>query len=218
MRALPRPLDLSDQPQHLLLENASWELYEKLLRNIGNRPLRVTYDDGWLEVISPSLEHERTKGIIGRMIAMLAFESHRPMLSLGSTTFRLRDISKGLDPDECYYFRHEAQMRRRKRLNLHRDPPPELVVDADITNRCVPREPICAALGIPEIWRYDGLKLQCLHLVGGKYLERKRSLVFPLLEPALLRRFVHELMRKDDTAIIRTFIAWVRKQGWMSAM
>jgi Uma2 family endonuclease len=138
------------------------------------------------------------------------------MLSLGSTTFRRRDISKGLDPDECYYFRDEAKMRGRKRLNLYRNPPPELVVDVDITSRCVPREPICAALGGPEIWRFDGLKLQCLHLISGEYRERKRSLVFPFLEPAQLRRFVDELMQKDDTAIIRGFLAWVRKNGWTS--
>ena len=212
-RALSRAF-LPDQPQHLVLEDVSWELYEMLLRNIGNRPLRITFDDGLLEVMSPSLEHERTKGIIDRMIAMLAFETHRPMLSLGSSTFRRRDISKGLDPDECYYFRNEAKMRGRKLLNLNRDPPPELVVDADIISRCVPREPIYAALGVPEIWRFDGLKLQCLHLVNGEYCERKRSLVFPFLQPAQLRRFVDELMQKDDTSILREFIAWVRKQGW----
>jgi len=166
--------------------------------------------------MSPLPEHERPKKIIGRMVEMLAFELNRPMVCFGSTTFRRKDKAKGLEPDECYYFRNEAKMRGRKRLNLRRDPPPELVVEIDITSRSVPREPIYAALGVPEIWRFDGLKLQCLHLIGGVYRERKRSLVFPNLEPAQLKRFIDELATKDDTTIAREFVAWVRKQGWRS--
>jgi Uma2 family endonuclease len=73
--------------------------------------------------------------------------------SYGSTTFRSKQKSKGLEPDECYYFREEARMRGRKRINLKKDPPPELVVEIDITSRSIPREPIYAAMGVAEIWR-----------------------------------------------------------------
>jgi len=201
--------------EHIVLEDMSWDFYERLLQEIGDRAIRVTYDDGRMEIMSPLPEHERPKKLIGRMIEMLSLELNRPMVSLGSTTFRRRDKAKGLEPDECYYFRDEAKMRGRKRLN-RRDPPPELVVEIDISSRSVPREPIYAALGVPEIWRFDGLKIECLHLVSGEYRQRKRSLVFPFLEPTRLQRFIDELMEKDDTTIIREFVIWVRKQGWSS--
>lgn len=209
----PRAESLADF-QHFVLEDASWDLYEKLLRDIGDRPIRVTYDQGRMEIMSPLPEHERPKEIIGGMIRMLAFELNLAMVSLGSTTFRKKSKAKGLEPDECYYFRDEEKMRGRKRLDLRRDPPPELVVEIDVTSRSVPRQPIYAALGVPEIWRYDGRRLQCLHLAKGVYVPRKMSRVFPFLEPAQLQQFLHLLPERDDTSILRSFVGWVRANGW----
>ena len=203
-----------DDMQHFVLEDASWDIYEKLLHEVGDRPIRLTYDEGRLEIMSPLPEHERPKKIIGRMIEMLAFELDVPMVSLGSTTFSRKDKSKGLEPDECYYFKNEQRMRGRKRLDLKKDPPPELVVEIDITSRSIDREPIYAALGVPEVWRYDGRRLRCLNLLGSEYHIRKRSLAFPFLEPAQLQRFLDMLPQQDETSIIKAFVAWVRKNGW----
>jgi len=201
-----------DDVQHLVLENVDWELYESLLRNIGDRPIQLTYDQGRLEIMSPLPEHEDAKKFIGRMIESMSFELDRPVKCLGSTTFRRRDKAKGLEPDECYYFREEARMRGRKRLDLRKDPPPELVLEIDITSRSVPREPIYAALGVPEIRRNDGRKLQCLHLAGSKYRVARRSLVFPFLQPAQLTQFIDQLPLKDENSILREFLKWARAQ------
>src|ERR1700722_18234413 len=86
--------------QHLVLEDASWDLYEKLLKSVGNRPLRITYDDGRLEIMSPLPEHDHPKTVIGRLIEMLAFLRSMEVASYGSTTFRSKQKSKGLEPDE----------------------------------------------------------------------------------------------------------------------
>ena len=200
--------------QHFVLEDASWELYEKLLKDIGDRPIRVTYDDGRMEIMSPLSEHEIVKRLIGRMIETFTFLLDMPMKSLGSTTFRRRDRRKGLEPDECYYFRDEAKMRGRKRLDMRKDPPPELVVEVDVTHRSIPRLPVYAALGAPEIWRFDGMRIQCLHLKGKEYAVRKMSLVFPFLEPALLGSFIERADHENETSILKAFVAWVHKNGW----
>jgi Uma2 family endonuclease len=209
----PPVVDLGDV-QHFVMEDASWELYEKFLREIGDRPIRVTYDSGRMEIMSPLPEHERPKTLIGRMIEALTLELDIPMVSFGSTTFRRKEKAKGLEPDECYYFRDEEKMRARKRLDLRRDPPPELVVEIDVTSRSIPRQPIYAALGVPEIWRYDGRRLQCLHLRGGEYHVRKMSIAFPFLEPSQLDQFIRQQLIRGETAIVRSFLAWVRENGW----
>ena len=203
-----------DDIQHFVLEDASWELYEKLLRDIGDRPIRVTYDEGRMEIMSPLPEHERPKKLLGQMIEALTFELDMPRASLGSTTFRRREKAKGLEPDECYYFRDEQKMRGKNRLDLKKDPPPELVVEIDIASRSVPREPIYAALRVPEIWRYRPRRVDCLHLIDGEYHVRKMSLAFPFLEPALLQRFIEKAAVDGETAMLRQFVAWVRKNGW----
>ncbi|HZK82813.1 MAG TPA: Uma2 family endonuclease [Humisphaera sp.] len=218
-RTLARPPAVSlDLAQHFVLEDATWELYEKLLQDIGDRPIRVTYDDGRMEIMSPLAEHEDVKKLIGRMIEMLTFLLDMPVKSLGSTTFRRKDRAKGLEPDECYYFRDEAKMRGRKRLDMRKDPPPELVVEVDVTHRSVPRLPIYAALGVAEIWRFDGLRLICLHLKGKEYAVRKMSLAFPFLEPALLQTFIDQLADRGETQIVKAFVAWVRKNGWATTL
>jgi Uma2 family endonuclease len=196
--------------QHFVLEDASWELYEKLLRDIGNRPIRVTYDQGRMEIMAPLAEHEGPKRIIGRMIEMLTFELNIPVASYGSTTFRQKEKAKGLEPDECYYFRHEAKMRGRKRIDLRKDPPPDLVVEIDVTSRSVARQPIYAALGVPEIWRYDGRRLQCLHRANSIYQARKLSLAFPFLEPARLQQFIDVLPQLGETLTLHRFVEWVQ--------
>ena len=205
---------LLEDVQHFVLEYANWELYEQLLKTVGNRPIRLTYDHGTLEIMSPLPEHDQPKTIIGRMIETLAFERSMEIASYGSTTFKSRKKSVGLEPDESYYFRDEKKMRGRKRINLQKDPPPELVVEIDITSRSIAREPIYAALGVPELWRWDGHVLQCLHLVSGSYRNRKYSLVFPFLEPVSLGRFIASVPDKGETSAIRAFIAWVRENGW----
>ena len=208
-------IDLLETVQHVVIDDASWELYESLLDEIGDRPIRITYDQGRMELMSPLREHEEVKKLVGRMIEQLTLMTGMSIKSLGSTTFRRKDKAKGLEPDECYYFRDEKKMRGRRRLDLKRDPPPELVVEIDITHRSIAREPIYAALGVPEIWRFDGARLHCVHLVDGAYSDCKMSLAFPFLEPALLTRFIEMLNEHEETSIIRAFMNWVQSSGWI---
>ena len=164
--------------------------------------------------MSPLPEHEEVKILIHDLIKALTAELGIELKSLGSTTFRRRDKSRGLEPDECYYFKNERRMRGRKRLNLKKDPPPELVVEIDITHRSIEREPIYAVLGVPEIWRWDGMQLRCLLLANdGAYHVRARSLAFPVLAPADLTRFIRMRGRMGENAIIRKFLEWVRESG-----
>lgn len=164
--------------QHFVLENATWELYDQLLREIGDRPIRINYDQGRLEMMSPLPEHEEVKGIIGRLIKELTIALGMEIESLGSTTFRREDKAKGLEPDECFYFKNEKKMRGRKRLNLKKDPPPELVVEVDITHRSGPRGDLrrSGRAGNLALGRHE----------AGMPRTRRRRLPLAVQEPCLL--------------------------------
>jgi hypothetical protein len=163
-----------------------------------------------MEIMSPLPEDDWESRFLGQLIYHLAFELRWPKLSRGSTTFRRRDKAKGLEPDECFYFRDERKMRGKKRVNLKKDPPPELVVEVDITSRSVPREPIYAALGVPEIRRLHARHIEYLHFAGGGYKLRKMSLAFPFLEPAVLWHFVEIAEREGETQALEQIVAWIR--------
>src|SRR5688500_4879962 len=216
-RRRPPPAPTLDDVQHIVLEDVSWDFYERLLKEIGNRPIRVTYDEGRLEMMSPLPEHEVIKNLIHDMMRLLTMELDMPMKCLGSTTFRWQEKRGGMEPDDCYYFRDEKRMRARKRWNPKRDPPPEIVVEVDVTRRSVDREPVYLKLGVPEIWRWDGIRLSCLLRRGEAYTPSARSKALPFLDPADLTRFLKMAWRQEENAILRQFLKWVKRQEWGSA-
>lgn len=205
-----------DSVEHLLLEGVSWELYEHLLKVVGNRPLKLTYDSGELEIMSPLPEHEDAKIIIGSLIRVLVEELDLPCRGLGSATFRRQEKKKGLEPDDCFYIQSQPLVVGKKRFNLKKDPPPDLALEIDITSWSIPRLPIYAGLGVPEIWRYDGKELHAMRLEKGQYRPIDHSLAFPKLRVSDLKPFIRIAEEQfDQTAAIKALRAWLRKQSWV---
>jgi Uma2 family endonuclease len=204
------PIPLVRQ-QHIVLDDVSWPFYEGLLYELDNRPVKVTFDSGRIEIMSPLPSHERWGNRIGRMIELLALDLDLTVDPLGSTTFKREDLAKGLEPDECYYVQHAADVRGKDELDLAIDPPPDLAIEIDITHRSIPRQPIYAALGVPELWRFDGLRLHVLRLSpAGQYEPAQASGVFPFLPMARFEQFLLRLRFEEQTAVLREFRDWVR--------
>jgi Uma2 family endonuclease len=204
----------NEHPPELLrlieLEDVSWDYYEATLRETTSQRLRVTYDQGRMVIMSPLPRHERAKKLLGRMVEALSVAREIPLGSLGSTTWRRQDLLKGLEPDECYYVANEPLIRGRFDLDLKKDPPPDLVIEVDITHHPMDRLSIYASLGVPEVWHYDGERLQALRLQQGKYEAVENSLAFPFLKVGELERFLELSLEMSETKLIITFVEWVR--------
>jgi Uma2 family endonuclease len=200
---------LIDQ-QHIVLHDVSWEFYEHLLAEVGDRPIRVTYDSGSLEIMAPLDVHEYWKSRIGQLIEIMCLERDIKIIPGGSTTFKLREKEKGLEPDECYYIQHADAVRFKHGLDLTIDPPPDLAVEIDITSRSIRRQPIYAALGVPELWRFDGKRLGVLRLAAkGQYAPEENSTVFSFLSIAELNRFLMRFETEEHNSVVRAFRDWV---------
>ena len=197
-----------------VLEGVSFDLYERLVEELAEQRIYITFDGGRLELMSPSPEHEWWKILIGRLIEVLALERAVSAEGLGSTTFKRRDLAKGLEPDECYYLRGASELRRKREADLTRDPPPDLVVEVDITHRAIDRERIYAALGVAEVWRFDGRALTFLVLQSdGAYRPAETSAGFPGLRSADVQRFLKVAEDKDQGAAALAFRDWIRSGG-----
>jgi Uma2 family endonuclease len=198
---------------HFVLEDMSWEFYEHLLKELGNRPIRVTYDRGVLELMSPYFRHEGYSRHLGQMVVIVAEELAIPIQWAGSTTFRSESAERGLEPDECFYIAHVSEILGKDDLNLEIDPPPDLAIEVDITHRSVARLPIYAALGVPEVWRYDGKQLLAYHLKpSGEYGEPvTNSLAFPSIPLTGLVEFLQRSLELDIASFSREFRAWARQ-------
>jgi len=198
--------------RHTFLENIRWPTYLALLADLGEHRGRLTYDRGRLEIVSPSKKHEHLKKLVGRLIEAFTEELDIEIQSVSSTTLNREDLDRGVEADECYYVQNEAAVRDKEEIDLTRDPPPDLVVETEVSRRLIPRIPIYAAMGVPEIWRYDGEKLRVCHLQeGGEYVEAERSKVFPMLP---MQEFARHLARRrgmSETQLVRSFRNWVRR-------
>ncbi|OBQ19963.1 Uma2 family endonuclease [Anabaena sp. AL93] len=197
--------------QRTVLYNVSWDTFEALLRDTGeNRGTRFAYDCGTLEIMTPLFEHENPKSNFGNFIIALAEELDIEVRSAGSTTLKRKFFAKGIEPDSCYYIQNEAAMRGRETLNLEIDPPPDLAVEIDITSSSVNKFNIYAALGVAELWKYDGEVLKFYQLVENQYIEIKFSMTFPLVSVGDMNRFIQQSKTMGEIALLKSFRAWVR--------
>jgi Uma2 family endonuclease len=205
------------RPQTLpsvVLEDVTWDEYEAQLRIIGNRQIRVNYDSGRMEIMSPLRRHGNGATLLGWMVKEIVVELRIPSQAADPVTLKRPDLVKGVEPDRLFHLGANAiAVQQRREFDFTVDPPPDLVIEVDVTSSSVPRLPIFAALGIPEVWRIDDEdeELQFLHLqLDGTYQPQDRSRAFPALFVAEAARFLEQGQGADMTSWILTFRAYVR--------
>ena len=194
------------------LEDVSWDDYETLLEAIGERPIRCTYDEGRLEIMTLSHEHEFESRVLGRLVGILVAMLRIRMRTGGSNTMKRALLDKGLEPDECFWIQHEERMRHKKKLNLDVDLPPDLVIEVDVSRSVMNRMKIYAALRVPEVWRWRKGKL-VVNLLSddGRYQVSDRSAAFPFLPMGQFQRLLDKLEVLDETEVVCEFMEWVEQ-------
>lgn len=194
-----------------ILTGVTWEEYNELVNSYEDAAgFRLSFIEGTLEVMPTGMPHDKFKEFILRLASALAEELEIDMETAGSTTLKLDDQQVGAEPDTCFYVQHAVQMFGARNLDLKQDPPPDIVVEVDITHPSYSKRPIYARLGVPEIWRYDGRKLEINELLNGEYHERGNSLAFPFLQASDLTAFIEQSLAKGQIKTLRDFCAWVR--------
>jgi Uma2 family endonuclease len=204
---------IPSQSSGILLKNISWKTYESLVNELAQQGgIRLTYDRGNLEIMTPSAPHEGSKKILGRFVESVSEELNVEIRSLGSLTCRREDLARGLEPDQCYYIQNEDVVWDKEQIDLNQDPPPDLVVEIDVTSSSIDRLSLYASLGVPEVWRYDGNRLIIYQLEAQEYVERTISPTFPFLSQVEMLRFLELRRTTKENALIRLFREWVRSQ------
>jgi Uma2 family endonuclease len=194
----------------VVLHGVTWELYEKLLELLDEQHVYLTYDGGELELMSPQPKHEHYKWTISRWIVVMAIELSLNVRPGGSITFRRKDLKKGLEPDDCFWIANEPAIRDKSYVDLETDPPPDLALEIDITSSSVNRQAIYAALGIRELWRYNGKELRAFQLQpDGTYVQHDKSLSFPFLPLKDFQQFFERPKGIAEGEWITSFQKWV---------
>lgn len=198
--------------KRVTLRNLSWQQYQQLLGALPqSRAVRLTYSLGTLELSMPLEDHEQLKIIIGIFIRTLVIELGLKMKSIGSTTLNREDLDRGAEPDNAYYIQNRDQVAS-KTVNLQSDPPPDLVVEVDISHTDIDKNGLYAAMGVPELWRFDGRVLRIYQLASDAcFTEVDTSQTFPLIQKQDLYTFI-DAARLDEVEAEINLRTWVQQQ------
>lgn len=197
--------------KRVTFHHLNWHAYQQILNAVGeSRSARLTYDRGILEITMPLEEHEFAARLIERLIYFLVVELGLKIKTMGSTTLIREDLDRSPEPDNAYYIQNQPLVAGKK-VNLAIDPPPDLVVEIDITHTDIDKLRLYASMGVPEFWRFNGQVWRIYQLDAGQYQEVDCSPTFPFVPKQRFYDFLQQA-QQDEVDAERCFRAWVREQ------
>lgn len=209
---LPAPLPAITE-QCVVLHGVSWATYKSLLADFqDSHAAHFAYDRGALEIMAPSAKHEEPNRAIAFLVELLALELNLNVRNLGSTTLTREDLRRSFEPDTCFYIQNVARVKGKEEIDLTVDPPPDLVIEVDITHPSLDKLPIYAAVGVPEVWRYDGQQIIIFTLEGETYQSQPESKAFPGLTSSLLSQFIAQSKTLDRLDWAQRIREWAQQR------
>ncbi len=197
--------------QRVSLRGLTWEAYLQILDALPqSRSARLTYDDGILEITVPLEDHEFSGRLIERFILTLVELMAMRIKTMGSTTMNYPHLKKGAEPDNAYYIQNQPIVRGRN-VDFNQDPPPDLVVEVDITHTDIAKNQFYASLKVPEFWRFNGQIWRIYQLQEGVYVEVEFSPTFPKVPKERLYEFLKQA-KEDEIEAVQALRIWWQKQ------
>ncbi len=198
----------------ITLRNIPWEEYEELLAQLGEdrSGLHISYNEGTLQIMTVSPEHESYVRFFETLMTAIRLRLRLNIRSFGSSTMKKPKPRKGLEPDACFYIQTADVIGNRMQLDFTTDPPPDVAVEVDMHHGSIDKFPIYAALGVPEIWRYDGAQLRIHLLKQDAYIQAPASQALPMLTDHILTDLLTRLREDGEFQTLLAFDEWLQAQ------
>ena len=187
----------------ITISGLTWKTYETLLQELGeNRPTRLAYDRGVLEIRMPGESHEIINRLLAKIITILAMELGIEANDFGSVTLNRQNLERGIEPDSCFYIQN-AERGQGLATNLSESLPPDLAVEVDIANSSAGKMTIDRAMGVPEVWQYRRNTLTIQLLQAEQYVEVANSQAFPIVTAQQLNQWIEMRKTETDLTVLR---------------
>ena len=190
-----------------------WIAYVRLadMRDERRPGVKITFDRGRIELMSPKIQHEQPHFRLGIMVVTLAEELGLELRNSGATTLRREAGEQGLEADESFYIAHVRDVLGVRDIDLAVSPPPDLVIEIDLTSSSIAKEAIYGPMEVPELWRLDDEEVTIRQLQpDGTYLSAIKSLAFPQVLATDLTGLLLDYQDEGEVSFIRRCRAWAR--------
>jgi Uma2 family endonuclease len=199
--------ELQDQIVHL---QVSFATYEALASGIGEESRTLlAYDGETLELMSPTTDHEAYAKLLDALLTIVVTEWDINLYNTGSSTLKADPL--GAEPDTSYYSDNAAKVSGLKKIDLRTNPPPDLVVEVDLSRRRIDKLDLYAKLGVPEFWRLGRERFEGFALTDGAYRAIDISRVVDGLPLHELAAFLERRLESDRRTVYRDWRAWLRE-------
>jgi Uma2 family endonuclease len=204
--------------QRVVIRDVDWAFYEQLVDSIPEwSHIHVDYDGKDLEVMGNGRKHERIRELLGYLVWVITEEFEIPYKSVGQTTWKRAALARGLEADQCYYFRPEklaadAVAQARDSDDIADYPNPDLACEVDISNPRIDRAGIYAALDVAEVWRFVGDQVIIERLGDDRAYQAVDASAFLLIRAQEVGRWVVEEDSRSQLDWARRLRAWVRAE------
>jgi Uma2 family endonuclease len=200
-------------PGRVVVDGVRWDTYERLLEDFEHQHVRLAYDRGRLEIMSPTIRHERFKRLIAKFVDGISRAFDMPVYSVGSATLKESELARGVEADDWFYVQSEPLVRGKDEIDYEQDPPPDLGVEIDVTSSVEDRLPIYWKLRVPEIWVWRAGTVRFLHRrPRGKYAEARKSRAFPFLSSSILSKYLDMRGQMDETSLVDALVEHLKSQ------
>jgi Uma2 family endonuclease len=187
----------------MIISGLTWKTYEALLQDLGdNRPTRIAYNQGVLEIRMPGEPHEIVNRLLAKIITMLAMELGMEANDFGSTTLNSESIDRGIEPDTCFYIQN-ATRGQGMETKASESLAPDLALEVDIASSSASKMSIYLAMEVPEIWLYRRHKLSIQLLQDGLYTNALNSRAFPMVSVDQLNQWIELRKTETDLTVLR---------------
>lgn len=194
------------------ISGVNWESYIALMQELGDtRSTRIAYANGVLEIRMPGQHHEVLNRALAAIVLTLAEELGYDFNDLGSMTINRPELSRGLEPDSCFYIQN-AQAGQGLGTTISNDLPPDLALEIDIAHRSDTKISIYQALSVPEVWLYQGDQVKIKHLDRGQYVDALTSRAFPIVSSNQLNQWLELRRSGTDLTVIRSVRQFCRSR------
>jgi Uma2 family endonuclease len=194
------------------ISGVNWERYIALMQELGEaRSTRIAYANGVLEIRMPGQQHEVLNRALAAIVLTLAEELGYDFNDLGSMTINRPELSKGLEPDSCFYIQN-AQAGQGLGITIVNDLPPDLALEIDIAHRSDTKLSIYQALRVPEVWLYQDDQVKIKHLDQGQYVDALTSRAFPIINANQLNQWLELRRSGTDLTVVRSVRQFCRSR------
>jgi Uma2 family endonuclease len=192
------PLTALPEKQLFLPLSMTWEQFEALDSLLEyTRSVRLSYLDGYVEIMTLSREHEIIKCLLAGMLMMFFIEKDISFMPTGSATLKSETKGSSKEPDLSYYFGEDRRERET----------PDLAIEVVFTSGTINKLEYYRRFNIPEVWFWEYGVFSLCQLNSEGYELVSRSMLLPDLDIELL---IQCLQMSEEKAALKLFRNAVR--------